>query len=96
MMGMNAPAICDVDNDPGIVEPDELRNKRLLFLSKRDRNHKFVNDCWGEKVVRMGEKSLYTGYSQVEVKETRENSVVMNESEDEKNRMFNMAIEKNG
>jgi hypothetical protein len=34
MMGMNDPAICDVDNDPGVVEPDEPRNGHLLFLSK--------------------------------------------------------------
>jgi hypothetical protein len=60
-IGMNDPAICDVDDDHGIVKPDELRNGRLPFLSKRNNNHKFVNDCRGEKVVRMGEKRLYTG-----------------------------------
>jgi hypothetical protein len=49
-----ADAICwndgnDVDDDPGIVEPDELRNGRLPFLTKSNNNRKFVTDCRGEE-----------------------------------------------
>jgi hypothetical protein len=42
------------------------------------------------------ENSAYMDYYDEEVGMTSVDSVVMNESEDEKNRMFNMAIEKNG
>jgi hypothetical protein len=45
-----------------------------------------------EEEVWMGEKRLYTGYSQVEVKKTRENSVVMNDGEDGKDWMNGMGM----
>jgi hypothetical protein len=49
-----------------------------------------------EEEVQMGEKRLYTGYSQVEVKEIRENGVVMNDGEDGKDCMLGMETVKNG
>jgi hypothetical protein len=70
-----------VDNDPGIVEQDKLRNGRLLFLSKSNNNHKRVCGCRGEEEVQMREKHLYTDYSPVKVNRTGENGVVMDDKE---------------
>jgi hypothetical protein len=37
---MKDPELCDMDDDPGIVELDELRNGHLLSLSKSNNNYK--------------------------------------------------------
>jgi hypothetical protein len=83
-------------DDPGIVEPDELRNGRLPFLNKNNNNHKFVNDCRGEEEVWMGKKHLYMDYSQVEVDEMGEIGMVMNDKEDGKNGTIDVEMVKNG
>jgi hypothetical protein len=91
MMGKNDPAICDVDDDPGIVEPDELRNGRLPFLSKSNLNHTRLNGYRGREEIRMGKKHLYMDHYDEEVGMIGVDSVVMNDAEDGKNRMINMA-----
>jgi co-chaperonin GroES (HSP10) len=70
---------------------DETNNVRLPSIG----NHK-ANHHEDEEEVWMGEKRLYTDYSQLEVKEQRENSVVMDEGEDEKDWMLGMGTVKNG
>jgi co-chaperonin GroES (HSP10) len=70
---------------------DETNNVRLPSIG----NHK-ANHHEDEEEVRMGEKRLYTDYSQLEVKEQRENGVVMDEGEDEKDWMLGMGTVKNG
>jgi hypothetical protein len=72
--------------------PDEMKNVRLPSIS----NHKEVNYQEDEEEVRMGEKRLYTGYSQVEVNETREKGMVMNDGEDGKDWMIGMGTVENG
>jgi phage-related minor tail protein len=71
------------------VEAQDEINERLPSIGK-------ANHHEDEEEVRMGEKRLYTDYSQVEVKEQRENGVVMNDGEDGKDWMLGMETVKNG
>jgi hypothetical protein len=57
---------------------DEMKNVRLPSIG----NHKENQE--DEEEVQMGEKRLCTDYSQVEVKEIRENGVVMNDGKMER------------
>jgi hypothetical protein len=70
----------------------ELQNGHLLSIS----NHKGVNCYQDEEEVWMGEKHLYVDYSQVEVNETGENGVVMNDKGDGIDRMIGVETVKNG
>jgi hypothetical protein len=75
-----------------VKEPDEMKNVHLPSIG----NHKEANYHQDEEEVQMGKKRLYTGYSQVEVKKTRENSMVMNDGEDGKDWMNGMGTVENG
>jgi hypothetical protein len=84
-----------VGDDPGIVEPGELRNGRLLFLTKSNNNHKGGNG-WYEGNCIIEEKGAYMDYSQVKVDEMGEIGVVMNDKEDGKNGTIDVEMVKNG
>jgi hypothetical protein len=85
-----------VDDDPGIVEPDKLRNGHLLSLSKSKSNHKGGNGWYDEGNCIVEEKGEYMDYSQVEVDEMGEIGVVMNDKEDGMNGMIDVEMVKNG
>jgi hypothetical protein len=75
-----------------VETPVKLKDVRLPSVG----NHKRVNGYWGEEEVQMGEKCLYTDYSQVEVNETGWHGVVMNDKENGIDWMIGMETVKNG
>jgi hypothetical protein len=85
-----------VDDDPGIGEPDELRNGDLPSLDKSNNNHKGGNGWYDEGNCIVEEKGANMDYSQVEVDEMGEIGVVMNDKEDGKNGTIDVEMVKNG
>jgi hypothetical protein len=88
-VGMKDPELCDMDDDPGIVEPDKLRYGRLLSLGKSNNNHKGGNGWFDEGNCIVEEKGAYMDYSQVEVDKMGEIGV---DKEDAKNGTIDVEV----
>jgi hypothetical protein len=78
----------EFNQKPGVEAPDESDDVRLPSLGN--------NDGKVQEGLGMSEYRAYMDYYDGEVGMTSVDSMVTNEAEDEKDRMCNMAIEKNG
>jgi hypothetical protein len=94
LAGISVNLKFEIGRKPRIGAPDESNDGRLPSLSKTD--IKVLQDLEEGNGLVTSENRTYMDYYDEEVGMIGVDSMVMNEAEDEKNRMINMAIEKNG